>query len=410
MPSTPEASKDELNENQENLSQASESTLSAVAPDPNEEHNYFCDDTLPKNVMSPKTALNFAASELDKMKSDHDVLFQENFKLKREIREAEKNRFSFDRIRHSNELVKMHTGLPSALMFDWLFEQLEPHLEDLKYFKGKNSFNVEKYQTSGCLKPGPSRALKPVDELLITLMKLRMNLSHADLAFRFKVSTSLIVSILSTWITFLGIELKSLIRWPSTSNIFEYYPACYKAVKGLVLSIIDCTEVFTDNPSLAEANSKMYSSYKSHTTVKVLIAIGPSGCISFLSQIAGGAMSDQQIVRKSNLLEKFLKTASDTDQPLVILADRGFNINDDLPDNVTIVYPPFKHGKSQFSPDETKSTKVVAHARIHVERVIGRVKEFRIFQSPLPLDFIDLIDHIFTVCCAIVNLNPEVVK
>ena len=81
-----------------------------------------------------------------------------------------------------------------------------------------------------------------------------------------------------------------------------------------------------------------------------------------------------------------------------------------LAPNISIRYPPFRRGKSQFSEKEAKDTKVIAHARIHIERVIGRIKEFKIFQSPIPLDFVDLIDHIFTVCSAIVNLNPEIVK
>lgn len=395
----------------ENFSQASSATVSAIDPaPPDDEHNYFCDVARPKNVMSPKSALSFAANEMNKMKCDHDALLEQNSTLKKELQKARTARFSYDSIKNSDELVKFHTGFPSAEVYEFVFKALEPKCADLCYFKGKKSYDVKKYQTSETLKPGPSRVLKPVDEMLLTLMKLRLNLLHVDLAVRFKISASSVGTILSTWIPFLGFELKSFIRWPSMENILAHYPRCYQAIEGVVISIIDCTEIFTDNPSLAEANSKFYSNYKSHTTLKALVACGPSGCISFVSQLAGGAMTDKQIVQKSMLMEKIKVSASLTDRNLVVLADRGFNLNDVLPDNISIRYPPFRRGKTQFSANEAKATKVIAHARIHIERVIGRIKEFRIFQSPVPLDFVDVIDHIFTICSAVVNLNPEIVK
>ena len=89
-----------------------------------------------------------------------------------------------------------------------------------------------------------------------------------------------------------------------------------------------------------------------------------------------------QIVSKSSLLQKIRMTASETDRNFVVLADRGFNINDSLPENVQIMYPPFKHGKVQFTQAEASTTKIVAHARIHIERVIGRIKEISNAANP----------------------------
>ena len=181
--------------------------------------------------MSPKSPINFAANQLEILKHDHDVLVEENFNLKNQIRASKINRFSYDSIRHSNESVKLHTGFPSAKIFEFVFESIEPKCEDMQYFKGKNSFDVKIYQTSECIKPGPARVLKPVDEMLLTLMKLRLNLLHEDLAERFKISQRLVSCILSTWIPFLGFELKSFIRWPSMENIENHYPSCFRAIK-----------------------------------------------------------------------------------------------------------------------------------------------------------------------------------
>ena len=190
----------------------------------------------------------------------------------------------------------------------------------------------------------------------------------------------------------------------------EYYPACFKSVKGQVIAIVDCTEITTSRPSLAEANTRFYSHYKSHTTVKLFIACGPSGCISFVSKLAGGAMSDKKIFSRSGFLQKLEVSSSQTDKKLVVLADRGFNVCDTLPPNVEVRYPPFRVGKLQFSVNQAKDTKIVANARIHIERVIGRLKEFHILKSVLPLDYLDLIDPIFVICSAIVNIQPPLIK
>jgi len=63
------------------------------------------------------------------------------------------------------------------------------------------------------------------------------------------------------------------------------------------------------------------------------------------------------------------------------MADKGFNIEDLLPDGVTLNIPPFKDAP-QFTAEQVNETFEVATARIHVERAINRIKRFQI------LDFI----------------------
>ena len=67
-------------------------------------------------------------------------------------------------------------------------------------------------------------------------------------------------------------------------------------------------------------------------------------------------------------------------------------------------YPPFLKKKKQFSLEEDASNKQVANAQIHIERVIGRVKEFDILTFELPLDTFDLFDNMAVVICALANL------
>ena len=62
-------------------------------------------------------------------------------------------------------------------------------------------------------KPGPSRILSLEDEILMTLMHIRLDCPVEDVTFRFGVSVSLATSIIITFIVFLSLELKPLIYW-----------------------------------------------------------------------------------------------------------------------------------------------------------------------------------------------------
>ena len=54
----------------------------------------------------------------------------------------------------------------------------------------------------------------------------------------------------------------------------------------------------------------------------------------------------------------------------VVLADRGFNIHDDLPvRGAKLEIPAFTKGKSQLSRAEVETSRRLAHVRIHVERI-----------------------------------------
>ena len=69
-----------------------------------------------------------------------------------------------------------------------------------------------------------------------------------------------------------------------------------------------------------------------------------------------------------------------------IMADRGFDIDDVLPDRVSTNIPPFLGSRKQLESEEVVSTRRIATVRIHVERAIERIKNFRIthfFQATL---------------------------
>ena len=95
----------------------------------------------------------------------------------------------------------------------------------------------------------------------------------------------------------------------------------------------------------------------------------------------------------------------------MVLFDEGFNVQDlFLSRQVKCVLPPFVRSKRRFTRSEVYQGNGIARARIHIERVMGRLMEFRLLNHVLPINMTDLCDHIWNVADAIVNMQPALVK
>ena len=95
----------------------------------------------------------------------------------------------------------------------------------------------------------------------------------------------------------------------------------------------------------------------------------------------------------------------------VVLADRGFLVRDELAVlNVKVVTPHFTKGRKQMTRQEVQESRRISRVRIHVERVIGRVRRnFRILDGVLPLNLLPQADNIVEACCGLTNLHRSVV-
>ena len=112
-----------------------------------------------------------------------------------------------------------------------------------------------------------------------TLMKLRLNLSNYDLAFRSSVLESTVGRVFSKWIKLMDIRLSQLIKWPDRGELQKTMLFCFRCFK--VISIIDCFELFIEKRSNLLAKSCMWSLYKHYNTAKYLISVTPQGSVSF---------------------------------------------------------------------------------------------------------------------------------
>ena len=141
--------------------------------------------------------------------------------------------------------------------------------------------------------------------------------------------------------------------WPSREEVDKTMPEDFKVKYPKTRVILDCTEIKCQMPSSLLLNSRLFSSYKNHTTVKGLIGIAPSGAITFTSQLYTGSISDREIVERSGILDLPLSEGDD------VMADKGFTIQDLLPLGVSLNIPPFLGQDQQMSPEDVVKTQLV---------------------------------------------------
>lgn len=310
-----------------------------------------------------------------------------NIKLQRELKELSLTEVSFE---NDDDKVLHYTGLSSWDLLSKLLIYMKPHLT----------------QSSG--RP---EALTPFQQLLMTLMRLRLSLSGQDLAYRFGVHPSTVSRKFEFVVRVLYSKLKFLIMWPDRDAVRKTMPLVFRKHYPNCTVIIDCFEIFIQRPTALLARAQTYSQYKHHNTVKYLIGITPQGSVSFISNGWGGRTSDKYLTEHSQFLSNLVPGD-------LILADRGFDIGDSVGSYCsTIKTPAFTRGKSHLTGIEVEQTRKIANVRIHVERVIGNIrKKYSILSDTQPIDFLlssedsnSLLDQIVCVSCALNNICSSVI-
>ena len=95
----------------------------------------------------------------------------------------------------------------------------------------------------------------------------------------------------------------------------------------------------------------------------------------------------------------------------IVMADRGFLIEDYLkPLGVGLEIPDFLKGRDQFTIKETVKSQQIANERIHVERMIQRLKCYHIFDRVFPINMLWSLNQIISVCALLSNFEEPIFK
>ena len=209
---------------------------------------------------------------------------------------AEMSSFGFTDFRDiSNDAIMKQLGGVTILFFLILFQSITMNRED---------------------RPNFIRKMNNENRLLLFLMKMKLGLDFSALSCIFRISRTTASTIFYHTLNVVFKNANSWIFWPSKDAIKATMPSCFKNYPNC-RAIIDCSKLYCDTPQTVEQRAMMYFSYKSGFTIKYLIAVAPSGFITFVSKGFGGRTSDEIVTNSSG----FLSLIEPGDE---IMADKGF--------------------------------------------------------------------------------------
>lgn len=324
-----------------------------------------------------------------------DALQVENKTLKDALSNQKSRYFRLQDIADNNKLVRFYTGFESYDLLIAFYEFLGDAVNNLRYWGTKPPKGPKKRKMK----------LDPLNQLFLTLIKLRLNTREVDLAVRFGLSKSVVSKYFITWVCFLYLYLKEIQWIPEVDQVKATLPHGFKDRYPNTFIILDATEIFIETPNDLHVQSSTWSNYKHHNTAKCLVGCTPNGAISFVSELYVGSVSDVELTRVSGVLDQ-LKGKTN----ISVMADRGFTIRDQLAAiKVDLNIPPFMEGRAQLPAQEVLEGRKIASLRIHVERAIGRIKNFSILKTSLPITFSRIANQIVCVCGWLVNFQTVLI-
>lgn len=326
-----------------------------------------------------------------------NALRKENMKLKESLEKMSLTEASF---KNDPEKVQFYTGLPNYFVFETVMWLLVPHM------KGDKNAKLSYFQ-----------------QLLLTLMRLRLDLKNQDLAYRFGVKVSTVTRTVHRVINVMFTTLvPTAVFWPSRVELRKNLPEAVKCTHPDCAVIIDCFTVSLEKAINIDAHlqgarvTREVTTPSSHSAfiseLKYVIGVAPQGAVMFVSKGAPGSISDKTLVESCGLLRKLLPGD-------VVLAERDFDIKDLVGAHraeLTVtsselhkIDPSIQDAKDEASLASLERINVYRH----VERVIQMVKKrYSMLTGPVESAFtvvdrstnVTTFDKMVQVACALNNL------
>ncbi len=249
-----------------NRSCATEETSSEISPDSDLSEGPLLEYEMPSSADNSRSSAQYSVEELLK-----------------KVEISEKMCFRYKNLSETD--IKNYTGIEKPV-FKMMIDTIET-FAPLNFWSGK-----------------PVKSISPEDQLLIFLMRLRLDLPYFDLSRRYSVSQTTIQNILMTYlhavhkIFFVGI----MSQIPSQEKNKCSLPSSFGDISNCRI-IIDCTEFRISAPRKdLVAASATYSNYKHFLSVKYLIGVAPNGAITFVSHGFPGSTSDKVVTSESGVI------------------------------------------------------------------------------------------------------------
>jgi len=213
---------------------------------------------------------------------------------------------------------------------------------------------------------GRKRRLKPYQEVLLTLIYLRHNVSHAVVGELFGVSADTSENTFHEVIPLLKQVCPSQ-RWDAEKRWKKSEPTWHPDEMDRIL--VDSFETPIRRPSLEDRQRRTYSGKKKRHTLKTQVITDPDGEILSIDTGHRGPKADIRIYEDSQVEEHYPHVEK--------IGDRAYQSQD----HPTLITPHKKPKGGKLTPQQREENRQIAQHRIYVEHGIRRIKGWRILRE-----------------------------
>ena len=280
-------------------------------------------------------------------------------------------KFSF---RKAKDHCQLYTGLTEEV-FEFFRSEIDP--EVFKQFSGLSSHDI----------------------LLLTMMRLRLNLPVKELALRFDLNKGSVHRYLEAMFPALRKAVEKHVTWVDRKECLSKMPSIFKLCKySGVNSVVGCLEVFIKVQKILDSYRNKNKS-KDQDSVKFLIATTPSGEITFTSNGKGGKLSDMAVTIESGYFSR-LQSGDE------VLTDSGIPLQKHCRLIDVCAHCPTDSVDNDTSSDPDSEEMRKLH-RKSWGATIERMQNFSILSSRCPFSSVKYLDDIVFIIAAIINLQKR---
>ena len=282
-------------------------------------------------------------------------------------------KLSIEELSLNSKMLHYYTGLEDYDCFQFALSTLGPNRFRLIYRGTVPTISIE-------------------NQFLVVLLRLRRYMSYLEISYLMSISEKVVSSIIITWINFMYIKWSTLDLWPSKDLVQFYSPEDFHAMFPSTRVILDGVEIPVKKPSNPRLQQLTWSQYKNRNTLKSVPGVTPGGLVSWIPPASGGSCSDRIFVERGPLPQM-------CDPKDSVMVDKGFDVQDIFATkDVTVNIPTFLKNGNQFSVTALDRNRKIASKRVHVERIIGLAKTYRILERPLN-DIETVLGNRIVYCC-----------
>lgn len=235
---------------------------------------------------------------------------------------------------------------------------------------------------------------------ILVFVKLKTNLTFRCISSMFDIAPKTASKYFNAFVPSLAEVMRVAVPWPAKDMISKDLPYHFRQYPT-VRAVLDCTEIPIQRSNCLHCRILTYSHYKGRETAKYLVSVTPGGCFNYVSPGYVGKASDKFIFNACNIITLF-------DENDAVMVDKGFSISNELlQHNLKLIRPPTLFD-GQLSRDEATSNVSIAGARVHVERSIQRMKQFKILTDRVDPTLLYLLDDVVIILAGVVNLSAPI--